>query len=148
MTLVHYVRQNYSIENLKKSLLNLKKYWQDASDLVDRSESRINDFQGHQINGVISILNTAKDALMDENPKKAKEIAETIEYHISSISSNEQSATLVIKQVEENIENQGFDLAINSKNRLNEAKEALSSGNPTLAKGLADSILREIKINF
>ena len=130
----------------KEKSTELEKYWQEASDLIDRSESMINDFQGYQIKGVIGILNSAKDALMDENPKKAKEIAESIEYHISSISSNEESAILVIKQVEENIENQGFDLATNSKNRLNEAKDALNSGNSTLAKGLADSILREIKL--
>jgi hypothetical protein len=95
---------------------------------------------------VISILNSAKDALLREDPEEAKQIAESIQYHMKSIGSNEESAILVIDKVENSLSALGSDIPINTKERLNEAKEALELGNATLAKGLADSILREISL--
>ena len=130
----------------KDKALNIEKHWKEASDLINDSELMIKDYDGHQMRDVISILNSAKDALLREDPEEAKQIAESIQYHMKSIGSNEESAILVIDKVENSLSALGSDIPINTKERLNEAKEALELGNATLAKGLADSILREISL--
>ena len=128
----------------KDNAIEIAKHWQEASNLILQSEEMISHYDGHQVKGVISMLNSAKDALSREDPKEAKQITESIQYHIKSIGSNEENATLIIGKVEEALLSIDSEIKINSKERLKEAKYALKSGNSTLAKGLADSILREI----
>ncbi len=128
----------------KEKAINIEKYWQQASELIETSESMVSDYSGHQIRDISGILNSAKDALSRENPKEAIQIAESIKYHINEIGSTEESAIKTIKDAEDAILELSSNISINKKERITEAKDALKSGNSALAKGLANSILREI----
>ena len=128
----------------KEKAINIEKYWQQASDLIETSESMVGDYSGYQIRDISGILNSAKDALSRENPKEAIKIAESIKYHINEIGSTEESAIKTIQEAEDAVLELSSNISINKKERITEAKDALKSGNSALAKGLANSILREI----
>ena len=128
----------------KEKAANIEKYWQEASDLITSSEDMVSIYSGHQIKDISGMLNSAKDALSREDPKEAIHIAESIKYHIKEIGSTEETAIKTIQNAEEAISALNSNISINTKERINEAKDALNSGDSALAKGLANSIIREI----
>lgn len=128
----------------KEKAGNIEKYWQKASDLITASEDMVSIYSGHQIKDISGMLNSAKDALSREDPKEAIHIAESIKYHIKEIGSTEENAIKTIQNAEEAISALNSNISINTKERINEAKDALNSGDSALAKGLANSIIREI----
>ncbi|MBK64202.1 MAG: hypothetical protein CMB47_01595 [Euryarchaeota archaeon] len=128
----------------KEIAIIIEKYWQEASDIISVSEGMIGDYSGHQIKDISGILNSAKDALSKEDPKEAIQLAESIKYHITEIGSIEEIAKKTIKDAEDAVSVLSSNISINTKERIAEAKEALKSGDSALAKGLANSVIREI----
>ena len=128
----------------KEIAIIIEKYWQEASDIISVSEGMIGDYSGHQIKDISGILNSAKDALSQEDPKEAIQLAESIKYHITEIGSIEEIAKKTIKDAEDAVSVLSSNISINTKERIAEAKEALKSGDSALAKGLANSVIREI----
>lgn len=128
----------------KNKAIIIEKYWQEACDLISHSEEMIGNYSGHQIKDITGILNSAKDALSNEDPKEAINVAESIKYHVNEIGSTEEIAIRTIKDAEEAVSVLSSNISINTKERLVEAKDALKSGDSALAKGLANSIIREI----
>jgi hypothetical protein len=128
----------------KNKAIIIEKYWQEACDLISHSEEMIGNYSGHQIKDITGILNSAKDALSNEDPKEAINVAESIKYHVNEIESTEEIAIRTIKDAEEAVSVLSSNISINTKERLVEAKDALKSGDSALAKGLANSIIREI----
>ena len=128
----------------KEKAIIIEKYWQEASDIISVSEDMIGDYSGHQIKDISGILNSAKDALSREDPKEAIQIAESIKYHITEIGSIEEIAIKTIKDAEDAVSVLSSNISIDTKERISEAKDALKSGDSALAKGLANSVIREI----
>jgi len=128
----------------KEKATIIEKYWQEASDIISISEGMIGDYSGHQIKDISGILNSAKDALSREDPKEAIKIAESIKYHITEISSTEEIAIKIIKDAEDAVSVLNSNISIDTKERIAEAKDALKRGDSALAKGLANSVIREI----
>ena len=128
----------------KEKAIVIEKYWQEASDIISVSEGMIGDYSGHQIKDISGILNSAKDALSREDPKEAIQIAESIKYHITEIGSIEEIAIKTIKDAEDAVSVLSSNISIDTKERISEAKDALKSGDSALAKGLANSVIREI----
>jgi hypothetical protein len=128
----------------KEKAIIIEKYWQEASDIISVSEGMIGDYSGHQIKDISGILNSAKDALSREDPKEAIQIAESIKYHITEIGSTEEIAIKTIKDAEDAVSVLSSNISIDTKERIAEAKDALKSGDSALAKGLANSVMREI----
>ena len=128
----------------KEKATIIEKYWQEASDIISISEGMIGDYSGHQIKDISGILNSAKDALSREDPKEAIKIAESIKYHITEIGSTEEIAIKIIKDAEDAVSVLNSNISIDTKERIAEAKDALKRGDSALAKGLANSVIREI----
>ena len=128
----------------KEKATVIEKYWQEASDIISTSEGMIGDYSGHQIKDISGILNSAKDALSREEPKEAIKIAESIKYHITGIGSTEEIAIKTIKDAEDAVSVLNSNISIDTKERIAEAKDALKRGDSALAKGLANSVIREI----
>ena len=66
------------------------------------------------------------------------------EPQVASLGLTEENAIKTIQNAEEAISALNSNISINTKERINEAKDALNSGDSALAKGLANSIIREI----
>ncbi len=130
----------------KEKATEIEKYWQDASDIISESKLILDNFNEHQAKSVIGILNSAKDALLREDPKEAIQIAESIQYHIKNMGHDEEIISNLIANVEKSLTKFESGIIDNSNNRIKEAKEAVKLGDYSLAKGLTDSIQREISL--
>jgi len=120
------------------------KHWQDAIDEISNAEKLISHISGIQLSTINNIIDSAKKELKLENPIEAKKIASSVSGHIESLETTTKDAEEAIKEAEKAINAVDDSFAVSTKERLFEAKDALESGKPSLAKGLAASILRDI----
>jgi len=123
----------------------IEKHWQDAYDSIASSEAAIANHSGHQAEGVIAILNSAKEAMEAEDPVGALHIASSIPAHIESMGSTDEAATKSLSDAEHVVAAAESDIQIATKDRLEQARNAMKSGDSALAKGLADSVLRDVR---
>ena len=119
--------------------------WQNAVDEIEKSEKLICDIEGIQLASINSIISSAKEALESENPVEAIKIASSVSGHLESLESTTMEAREAIIEAEKAIQSVGGSFLISKKERLIESKDALDSGNYSLAKGLATSIIRDIE---
>ena len=120
------------------------KNWQNAVDEIEKSEKLICDIEGIQLESINSIISSAKEALESENPVEAIKIASSVSGHLESLESTTMEAREAIIEAEKAIQSVDGSFLINKKERLIKSKDALDSGNYSLAKGLATSIIRDI----
>ena len=120
------------------------KNWQNAVDEIEKSEKLICDIEGIQLESINSIISSAKEALESENPVEAIKIASSVSGHLESLESTTMEAREAIVEAEKAIQSVDGIFLISKKERLIESKDALDSGNYSLAKGLATSIIRDI----
>ena len=93
----------------------------------------------------MAILKSAKEAMEAEDPVEALHIASSIPAHIDSIGSSDESAAKSLSDAEHAVGSAEDDIQIVTKDRLEQARKAMESGDSALAKGLADSVLRDVR---
>jgi hypothetical protein len=94
---------------------------------------------------VRDILRAAEEALQAEEPKEALHIASSIPEHLESLGSSGEAAAKSLSDAEHAVAAAEDDIKIVTKDRLEQARKAMNSGDPALAKGLADSVLRDVR---
>ena len=119
-------------------------HWQNAIDEIASAEALISFVQGITLDSINSIIDSAKEALESENPVEAIKIASSVPGHLESLESTTTEAKEAIIEAEKAIQEVEGSFSVSTKERLVESKVALESGNSSLAKGLATSILRDI----
>ena len=117
---------------------------QNAIDEIASAEGLISFVKGITLDSINSIIDSAKEALESENPVEAIKIASSVPGHLESLESTTTEAKEAIIEAEKAIQEVEGTFSVNTKERLVESKVALESGNSSLAKGLATSILRDI----
>ena len=119
-------------------------HWQNAIDEIASAEELISFVKGITLDSINSIIDSAKEALESENPVEAIKIASSVPGHLESLESTTKEAKEAIIEAEKAIQEVEGSFSVSTKERLVESKVALESGNSSLAKGLATSILRDI----
>ena len=119
-------------------------HWQNAMDEIASAEELISIVKGITLDSINSIIDSAKEALESENPVEAIKIASSVPGHLESLESTTTEAKEAIIEAEKAIQEVEGSFSVSTKERLVESKVALESGNSSLAKGLATSILRDI----
>ena len=119
-------------------------HWQNAIDEIASAEELISFVKGITLDSINSIIDSAKEALESENPVEAIKIASSVPGHLESLESMTTEAKEAIIEAEKAIQEVEGSFSVSTKERLVESKVALESGNSSLAKGLATSILRDI----
>ena len=119
-------------------------HWQNAIDEIERAEELISFVSGITLDSINSIIDSAKEALESENPVEAIKIASSVPGHLESLESTTTEAKEAIIEAEKAIQEVEGSFSVSTKERLVESKVALESGNSSLAKGLATSIIRDI----
>jgi len=127
----------------KKSEIIIQ-HWQNATDEIISAEKSISNISDIKLESIMSIINSAKKALESENPVEAIKIASSVSGHLESLEATTKEAKEAIIEAEKALEGVGESFSFSNKERLEESKKALRSGNSSLAKGLATSILRDI----
>ena len=119
-------------------------HWQNAIDELASAEELISFVKGITLDSINNIIDSAKEALESENPVEAIKIASSVPGHLESLESTTTEAKEAIIEAEKAIQEVEGSFSVSTKERLVESKVALESGNSSLAKGLATSILRDI----
>ncbi|MBK38627.1 MAG: hypothetical protein CMB50_00100 [Euryarchaeota archaeon] len=129
----------------KKLALNIIQHWAAAENQIAESSQLISKLEGSQHQQLHDLLLQAKEALAKEDCVLALEIATTIPDHVANLgeaSEGAEEAYIEADQVME--ESEGLDLKLWNK-RLESAKEHLDQGEFSLARGVSDGIIREVK---
>ena len=119
-------------------------HWQNAMDEIASAEELISYVKSITLDSINNIIDSAKEALGSENPVEAIKIASSVPGHLESLESTTTEAKEAIIEAEKAIQEVEGSFSVSTKERLVESKVALESGNSSLAKGLATSILRDI----
>ena len=119
--------------------------WQNAIEAIDEAEKAISDGQGHLVQGLQSTLNEAKKAMEDENPQYALAIVSEIPSQMDDVEGLMLQARKSLEEAKR--EASSYDsITIGDLNkRLEDANEALDSGNASLAIGLSEGVTRSIR---
>ncbi len=140
------LREAETLYRLAKSkAATIEEHWGAAVEAISFAEEQIKDKSGSSSDSVMGILQAAREALDAEEPKEAIHIATAIPAHLESLVSTTADAKARIEEAEIALASAEGELALRNADRLAEAKEALAKGDAPLAKGLADSLVREAR---
>ena len=129
----------------KKLALNIIQHWAAAENQIAESSQLISKLEGSQHQQLHDLLLQAKEALAKEDCVLALEIATTIPDHVANLGeASEGAEEAYIEAVQVMEESEGLDLKLWNK-RLESAKEHLDQGEFSLARGVSDGIIREVK---
>ena len=120
-------------------------HWQEAADSIAVAEKAITAKSGSASDVVRGILAAAKEAMDAEKPAEALHIASAIPAHVDSLEASTGEAEAAIADAEAALESAEGELVLANVDRLADAKEAFAKGDAPLAKGLADSLAREVR---
>ncbi len=129
----------------KKLALNIIEHWKAAEEEIANASKMIASLEGSQHQQLHDLLLQAKEALAKEDCVLALEIASTIPDHVSNLgeaSEGAQEAYEAAVQIME--ESEGIDLKLWNE-RLENAKLHLEEGEFSLARGVSDGIVREVR---
>ena len=129
----------------KKLALNIIQHWAAAEHQIAESSQLISKLEGSQHQQLHDLLLQAKEALAKEDCVLALEIATTIPDHVANLGeASEGAEEAYIEAVQVMEESEGLDLKLWNK-RLESAKEHLDQGEFSLARGVSDGIIREVR---
>ena len=124
--------------------LDIIDHWEDAEKAIQDAKDSISGLSGSDFERMQALMEAANDAMEAENPGDALAIAQAIPGHVENLGEAMEAA---IKKVEEATEilsrTDGLDTQI-WDDMLANANNALKEGDGSMARGLADSIIREI----
>ena len=119
--------------------------WQNALDAIDKAENAISDAEGHLVQGLRSTLNEAKKAMEDEDPQYALAIVSEIPSQMDDVEDLMLQARKSLEEAKSEVSNCDSALIFDLNKRLEDAKEALDSGNASLSIGLSEGVTRSIR---
>ena len=129
----------------KKLALNIIDHWAAAEEQNAESSKLNSSLEGSQHQQLHELLLQAKEALAKEDCLLALEIAATIPDHVANLGEASEGAQEAYKEaVEVMEESEGLDLKLWNK-RLEDAKQHLEQGEFSLARGVSDGIVREVR---
>jgi hypothetical protein len=134
------------LRTAKAKANQIEEHWRAAADAITEAEAAIGSESGHMVESVRAILSAAKETMDNEEPEEALAIVSSIAAHMDSIGDIHDEATKALDDAEHAMVAAEGDLPVKSTEQLAEAKQAMEAGNAALAKGLADSISREIRL--
>ena len=123
----------------------IESHWQEAQDAIEEAEKSISMGDGHLVSGLISTLDEAKKAMAEENPEYALSIVSEIPSQMGDVEGLMQRARKSLDDAESEISSSDSESIAELQQRLDEANEALEGGNPSLAIGLSDGVIRSLR---
>jgi len=119
--------------------------WQNALEAIDKAEIAISDAEGHLVQGLRSTLNEAKKAMEDEDPQYALAIVSEIPSQMDDVEDLMLQARKSLEEAKSEVSHCDSAFIVDLNERLEDAKEALDSGNASLSIGLSEGVTRSIR---
>ena len=124
---------------------NVESHWEAANQAIGDAEEAIGSEEGHIIDSIRSTLEEARKAMDDEDPEKALALVSEIPSQMGDVEDLMSKAASSIEDAETAVISSDESQREDSEARLQEAKDALQSGNASLAIGLADGVTRRLR---
>ncbi|MBR79850.1 MAG: hypothetical protein CMA88_03585 [Euryarchaeota archaeon] len=134
-----------SFRNSKIMAEKIELHWESAKIAIADAEEAVGSETGHLVAGLRSTVEAAKKAMEDEDPEYAIAIVSAIPTQMGDVEGLMSRASRSIEDAERAILSSDSDFSIDAKDRIKEAKEAMESGNASLAIGLAEGVMRSLR---
>ncbi len=119
-------------------------HWKNAEIVLQNAQDAIVELSGSDLERIQSLMDAANDAMDRENPGEALIIGKAIPGHVANLGEAMDAAISKVEEAKEILsKTDGLDTSIWDEMQAN-AEKALDEGNGSMARGLADSIIREI----
>ena len=124
--------------------LDIIEHWENAEIAIQNAREAISELTGSDLERMQSLMSAAQDAMDNEIPGEALIIAEAIPGHVENLGEAMIAAISKVEDAKEMLSRtDGLDTTIWNE-MLSNAIQAIDEGNGSMARGLADSIIREI----
>ena len=124
--------------------LDIIEHWENAEIAIQNAREAISELTGSDLERMQSLMSAAQDAMDNESPGEAVVIAEAIPGHVENLGEAMSAAISKVEDAKEMLSRtDGLDTTIWNE-MLSNATQAMEDGNGSMARGLADSIIREI----
>ena len=124
--------------------LDIIEHWENAEIAIQNARKAISELTGSDLERMQSLMSAAQDAMDNEIPGEALIIAEAIPGHVENLGEAMSAAISKVEDAKEMLSRtDGLDTTIWNE-MLSNATQAMDEGNGSMARGLADSIIREI----
>ena len=136
----------YLFRLAKKQASEICEWWEKAETAISEGKRLLREQKGQAIESLGSLLSEAINNLDNENPKQAYECALSIPIQLTSVEGNAEIAIQALESAKKKLkETDGLNLDLWNKNLLR-AENAIENGDYSLARGLAESVLRQLDI--
>ncbi|RAH14890.1 MAG: hypothetical protein CMB56_004295 [Methanobacteriota archaeon] len=130
----------------KKQASEIIEWWEKAELAIKNAKKLLIKHDGHAVESLHSQLIEAENYLENEKPKLAFDFAISIPAQIESVEENFEITSELFIEVKQKLDAaEGLNLDLWHKNHFR-ASEAISRGDYSLARGLLESILRELDL--
>ncbi|MBO58235.1 MAG: hypothetical protein CMA77_04485 [Euryarchaeota archaeon] len=128
----------------KKHAGEIIEFWHQAESAIADAKRSLSGCDGAQYEPLKRSVKDAEEALLREEPAEAAGLALSVPEHVENLTTSGDVALETLEEAKRSIEAAaGIDDADFSL-RIEQAENAYESGDYSLARGLADSILREV----
>ena len=145
MNLGSFVEAELLFRKSKEKSIFLEKYWDQASRKIDEAIQLVKSDNTKFTDNLNSLIDSSKEAMRRERPDEAIKILESLSSHLEGVNDIIKEAKRSINEAETAISSVSENINYDLLDRLEQSKIALEEGDASLAKGLSDSVLRQIK---
>ena len=120
-------------------------HWESATKAISEAEEALGSEEGHLVGGLRSSLESARKAMEEEDPEYAISIVSEIPSQMGDVEDLMSRANRSVMEANSAISSSEVSISEENLKRLDEAREAIDSGNASLAIGLAEGVTRSIR---
>ena len=120
-------------------------HWQEAVEAISEGEILLSNLEGHSFENIRSILDSAKQSLVAEDPVMAKSMASNIPSHVESLTNLQSDSLKALEEAQKSIKSLEGEFLSKHLEMISDSRTAHDEGNYPLSKGISDSIIRDVR---
>ncbi len=128
----------------KKHASEIIEFWTEAENSIADAKRALSGCDGLQYEPLKRAVEDAEEALLREAPAEAAGLASAVPEHVENLASAGDVAAETLNEAKRAVEAASGIDEVDFAARLEKADKAFSSGDYSLARGLADSVHREV----
>ena len=128
----------------KKHASEIIEFWTEAENSISDAKRALSGCDGLQYEPLKRAVEDAEEALLREAPAEAAGLASAVPEHVENLASAGDVAADTLNEAKRAVEAASGIDEVDFAARLEKADKAFSSGDYSLARGLADSVNREV----
>jgi hypothetical protein len=119
-------------------------FWTQAETAISDAKRALSGCEGVQFDPLFSSVKNAEEALEREAPAEAAGLVMAVPEHVENLGETESGAEEVVEEASRAVKAASGIDDTDFAARIKQASNALKEGNFSLARGMADSVIREV----